>query len=138
MTRLPRRTIKTLTLTFLFAAGCGGGGSTSTGSGPPGVDGSKEVTATTAADKMSVCDWYANLVGGYGAPSSCPLAVLQAPPSQADCTSQFPSCAVTVSDFAACVVAMIDAQNQCTQAAIDAAEASTACATVLPANCFGM
>ncbi|HTA20081.1 MAG TPA: hypothetical protein VK989_12355, partial [Polyangia bacterium] len=84
---------------LLFAAGCGGGsGSTSTGSGPAGVDGSKEVTATTPAEKMSVCDWYANLVGGYGTTSPCSMAVLQAPPTQAACTSEFPSCAVTVSD----------------------------------------
>ena len=138
MSHFSCRAIKTLMLAFLFAAGCGGGGSTSTGSGPAGVDGSKDITATTPAEKMAVCDWYANLVGGYGAPSSCALAVLDSPPSQADCTSQFPSCAVTVSDFADCVVAVIDAQKQCPQAALDAAEASTACATVLPANCFGM
>ncbi len=133
-----RSRIATLTLTFLFAAGCGSGESTSTstGTGPVGVDGSKQVTATTPTEKMSVCDWYANLAGGYGTTSPCAMALLQAPPSQAGCAAQFPSCAVTVSDFATCVVAVIDAQKQCTEFAITQAEVSPSCATVISANCF--
>ncbi len=137
MTQLSRPAVKALTLTFLLVAGCGGGESTSTGTGPAGVDGSKQVTATTPAEKVAVCDWYANLVGGYGTTSPCAMALLQAPPSQAGCTAQFPSCAVTVSDFAACVVAMIDAQKQCTEFAITQAEVSPSCATVISASCFG-
>jgi hypothetical protein len=136
MSQFSRRAITTLTLTLLVAAGCGGAVSTSTGTGPVGVDGSKQVTATTPAEKMSVCDWYANLAGGYGTTSPCAMALLQAPPSQAGCTAQFPSCAVTVSDFATCVVAVIDAQKQCTEFAITQAEVSPSCATVISANCF--
>jgi hypothetical protein len=117
--------------------GAAGNGAMSGAAGQPaGVDGSKSLLDATDADMTATCDWYASLVGGYGAQSTCGSSVLNAPPSQADCLAQFPACDVTFSNFEACVVAVVGAQMDCTGTSVQDAESSVACADVVPAGCF--
>jgi hypothetical protein len=115
-----------------LTAGCGGG----SGNGAPAVDGNTQISATTAADKMSLCNWFAGLSGGYGAVPTCSMALITAPPSEADCVSTFPDCAVPVSTFETCVNAIVAAQNTCTQASISAVQSDPNCVTVGQAGCF--
>jgi hypothetical protein len=105
---------------------------------PAGIDGSKQVVDATDADKTATCDWFASLVGGYGTAPICAGPELSAPASQADCVTQFPSCDVTFSDFAACVIAVTSAQNQqpCDPDAVQTAVASSTCGAI-PVSCFG-
>jgi hypothetical protein len=84
----------------------------------------------------ATCDWYAGLVGGYAATSTCGSAALHAPADRAECESSFPSCDVTIADFAACVVAVTNAQKACTDTSVRDAESSDVCAAVIPAGCF--
>jgi|KBSMisStandDraft_5_1062788.scaffolds.fasta_scaffold1695817_1 hypothetical protein len=112
-----------------LGAGCGGSSS-------PNVNGSTQISATTDADKMSLCNWFAGLSGGYGSAPTCSMAVITAPPSEAECVSSFPDCAVPVSTFEACVRTIVAAQNTCTQASIAMAESDPNCATVGQAGCF--
>jgi hypothetical protein len=119
----------------------GGGGSAGTGTGgavapPAGVDGTKSIANATAADQMATCDWFANLAGGYGASSTCPSGVLQAPETQAACLMTFPTCDVTFADFEACVVAVVHGQQACTSTSVRDAQSSDACTSVIPAGCF--
>jgi hypothetical protein len=123
------------------SAGTSGGGAGTTGAGgavapPAGVDGTKALSSATAADATATCDWYAMLVGGYGATSTCGSAALHAPPSQADCLATFPTCDVTFADFEACVVAVVRAQQACSATSVKDAESSDVCASVIPAGCF--
>ncbi|HLK91654.1 MAG TPA: hypothetical protein VKZ18_17310 [Polyangia bacterium] len=119
---------------LLLAIGCGGGGGASVG--PAGVDSSTLVSAASDTDKGALCDWYAGMVGGYGATATCAMAQITAPPDQATCVSQFPACDVTVALFEDCVEKLISAQNSCTQAALDSAESAASCQTVGMARCF--
>jgi len=128
MTRL----VRTLVLATMVAAGCGGGG----GSGPAGVDGTKQISAVNDMEKASLCDWFAAKVGGYGTTPACPDAFLEAPPSKAECLADFPSCAVTVSQFESCVEKIVAAQNACTQEAFLGVLGDANCQTVENANCF--
>jgi len=116
-----------------LGAGCSSSG---TSGGDPGVNGSTQISAATDADKMNLCNWFAGLSGGYGSTSSCSMALITAPPSEADCVSTFPDCAVPVSTFEACVRTIVAAQNTCTQASIAAAAADPNCSTVGQAGCF--
>ena len=100
------------------------------------MDSTKQVTAVNDADKASLCDWFVGMVGGYGAPATCDLAELSAPPDKATCTADFPVCAVTIAQFEGCVTKMVSAQNTCTAAAINAAIASPECDAVGMAGCF--
>jgi hypothetical protein len=113
-----------------LVAGCGGS------SNLPPVDGTKQISSVSPADKASLCDWFSNLVGGYGTPSTCSMAVLSAPTDQADCLGSFPTCAVPVSTFETCVQALVSAQQTCTEQSMTAAETSAACVTVGQAGCF--
>ena len=116
-----------------------GGTSGTTGGLPAGVDGNKQVVDATDADKAATCDWFAGLVGGYNAQAACTGVVLSAPASQADCVASFPTCDVTFTEFAACVVAVTDAQKvqPCDATAVQTAATSTTCGAV-PASCFGV
>jgi hypothetical protein len=116
-----------------LCAGCSSGG---TSGGDPGVNGSTQISAATEADKMNLCNWFAGMVGGYGATTSCSMALIEAPPSEAECVSTFPNCAVPVSTFEACVRTIVAAQNTCTQASITGAETDPNCNTVGQAGCF--
>src|SRR5581483_3970585 len=111
---------------------CAGWGSSSS----PAVDGNTQISATTNADKVNLCNWYAGLAGGYGSMPACSMALLMAPPSEADCVSTFPDCAVPVSTFEACVQTVIAAQKTCTQASIASAQSDPNCAAVGQAGCF--
>jgi len=117
----------------LSMSACGG---TGTSPGPSGVDSSKQVSAVTDADKGALCDWFAGMVGGYGATSTCADAALEAPPDKASCMSDFPNCAVTIAVFESCVSRMVSAQNTCTAEALTAASTATDCQTVGQAGCF--
>jgi hypothetical protein len=119
----------------------GGAGASATGAGgavapPAGVDGTKTLANASDTDRTATCDWFAMLAGGYDTMSSCGSAVLSAPPTQGDCLSTFPACDVTFSDFEACVVAVIHAQQACTDTSVRDAESSADCASVIPAGCF--
>ena len=120
------------TTAIALVAGCGG----SSSDGNPPVDGTQQVSAIDATDKMNLCNWFAGLVGGYGSTPTCSMALISAPPSEADCISSFPTCAVPVSTFEACVRTIVSAQATCTQASIAMAEADPNCATVGQAGCF--
>jgi hypothetical protein len=116
-----------------LCAGCSSGG---TSGGDPGVDGNTQISATSAADKMNLCNWFAGLSGGYGSTPKCSMALITAPPSEAECVSTFPDCAVPVSTFEACVRAIMAAQDTCTQASISMVQSDPNCATVGQAGCF--
>jgi hypothetical protein len=103
---------------------------------PSSVDGTKKVADATTADLSAICDWFAGLVGGYGAPRTCSTAILTAPLSQADCVGSFPPCDVTFSDFEACVSVVTQAQATCTGSSVADAHDSDTCAPVTNAGCF--
>jgi hypothetical protein len=111
-----------------LCAGCGGSG--------PNVDGNKQISATTDADKMSLCNWFAGLSGGYGSQPTCSMTLISAPPSEAECVSTFPDCAVPVSTFEACINTIVAAQNTCTPTSIASAQSDPNCNTVGQAGCF--
>jgi hypothetical protein len=67
-----------------LAAGCG---SSSNDPGSPPVDGNTQISAATATDKMNLCNWYVGMVGGYGSTATCSMALLTAPPTEADCVT---------------------------------------------------
>lgn len=119
---------------LFLIAGCGGG--SSGGGGPSDVDSTKQISAVTDAEKSSLCDWFADKTGGYGAASSCEQAVLTAPPNKDACMTDFPTCSVMIGTFETCVNAVIAAQNTCTDQALLSAEGSSACQTVGAAGCF--
>ena len=117
-----------------LAAGCGGG-SASSSDNPP-VDANLQISAASDTDKMNLCNWFTGMVGGYGAAATCSLAFLTPPPSEAVCVAEFPSCAVPVSTFEACVRTVIAAQETCTQASMAMAQQDPNCVTVGTAGCF--
>ena len=116
----------------VLAAACGG----TAGDGPGGVDRSKQVSTVTEADKAALCDWFAPMVGGYGATHPCAQAFITAPPDKATCIAEFPVCAVTVGAFADCIAIIVAAQNTCTDASLASAAANPACSSSGPGNCF--
>lgn len=118
---------------LLLAIGCGSGGGVA---GPAGVNASEPVSAASDADKGALCDWYAGMVGGYGAPATCAMAQITAPPDKATCISQFPVCNVTVAVFEDCFQRFAAAQDTCTQAALSSAAAAPSCQSVAMAGCF--
>jgi hypothetical protein len=122
-------------------AGAGGAGAAGAAAGAPApppssVDASKHLPDATEADLAAICDWFASLVGGYGAPATCSTAILAAPLSLGDCEASFPMCDVPFSDFEACVSAITQAQAACTDTSVADARASDACAPVVAADCF--
>ena len=115
-----------------LAAGCG----SSSSDGSPPVNGNTQISAATDTDKMNLCNWFAGLSGGYGSTASCSMALITAPPSEADCVSTFPDCTAPVSTFEACVRVVVSAQATCTQASISMAQQDPNCTTVGQAGCF--
>ncbi len=118
------------TAAIALIAGCG-----STSSDPP-VDGTKQISAVSDTDKMNLCNWFAGLAGGYGSTPSCSMALITAPPSEADCVTSFPDCAVPVSTFESCIHTIMSAQATCTTASIAMAQQDPNCVTVGNAGCF--
>jgi hypothetical protein len=100
------------------------------------LDSTKQMSAASDVDKRALCDWFAPMVGGYGAASTCGSALFVALPDRATCVSAFPACDVSVGVFQDCVQRMVSAQNACTEAAETAAAASTSCRAVGAARCF--
>lgn len=119
-------------LAVLSVSGCGGGSD----GGPTGVDGNKQISAITPSEKESLCDWFAGKAGGYGTTKTCAEGFLEAPPDKATCLSDFPSCAVKVSIFEACVEKVLAAQATCTTAALAGAMGDADCQAVGTAGCF--
>ena len=86
---------------------------------------------------MNLCNWFAGLAGGYGTTPTCSMALITAPPSEADCISTFPDLRRPGLDVRG--VRPHDrqrAQTTCTQASITMAESDPNCATVGQAGCF--
>lgn len=125
-----------MAVTLAFTAACGGGGGGGSGNGPSGVDRSKQVSAVSDAEKSAVCDWFAPMVGDYGSVPTCAGWIISAPPDKATCISTFPTCAVTVAQFEDCVVAIVAAQNVCTQQSLDDVLVRPDCQAVGAAHCF--
>ena len=114
-------------------AGGGGGGG---GVGMTGLDRSKPISSVTEAEKNTLCDWFAPMVGGYGSTPACALALISAPPDQATCVAEFPACTATIGQFEDCMMAIVTAQTLCTQNAITAAQTKPECIAVAVAGCF--
>jgi hypothetical protein len=91
-----------------------------------GVSRSKTVSSLTDAEKAALCDWYVPQLGGYGAPRTCSMALIDAPADQASCISGFPSCNATVGNLADCLGKVGAAQATCTGVT---ATATSACLT---------
>jgi hypothetical protein len=115
----------------------GTGGNPGTGGSDPnsvsGVSRSKTVSSLTTAEKTMLCDWTAAQFGGYGAPSTCSMALISAPANQADCLASFPTCDATVGNLADCFTKVIAAQTACTNVQL-AAVTTPAC--VSAASCL--
>jgi len=70
-----------------------------------GVPLTTRLDALTPTQKAALCDWVAQLYGGYGMHYSCGgLDRIDGPTTQADCVANMDttSCAATVSDSEAC------------------------------------
>ena len=146
MTRIA--TMAAAALTMLAAAcgggggaggsgGSGGGGGTGGGGGAPlGLDRNKAISTVTEAEKGALCDWYAPMAGGYGAPPVCATGFIHAPPDRATCIADFPSCTVTIGEFQDCIMAILAAQAMCTQAALTEAQTRPEGVAVGAAACF--
>jgi len=132
MTRLATVTAALAMVTMACGSSSNGGNT-----GPTGVDRSKQISTVTEDDKSALCDWFAPMVGGYGTTPACADALLEAPPDKATCLTDFPSCAVTIGQFEDCVVAIVAAQNTCTEASLTAVMARPDCQAVGAAGCFG-
>ena len=112
--------------------GAGGGG----GIGMAGLDRSKPISSVTEAEKDTLCDWFAPMVGGYGSTPACAIALISAPPDKATCVAEFPACTATIGQFEDCMAAIVTAQTACTQNAITAAQTRPECIAVALAGCF--
>jgi hypothetical protein len=132
--------------------GCGGGsgnggidggsgnGGTDGGISPgttSGVTGTKKLPNLTAADRKAICDWTADLYGGYGKIIECGdvggiSVTIYGPASQAECIAEaalVPStCQATVAQAEACVKTLAD----CDESNDDAA-----CAEILVCSSTG-
>jgi hypothetical protein len=130
MTRIA--TLILVAASLALAAGCSSSGS----GGSPDVDSSKQISTVTAAEKTSLCDWFVGMVGGYGSTTTCQDGYIEAPATQAECVSTFPTCAVTVGTFEACVETIVAAQNTCTSQSLSAVQGDPTCQMVGLAGCF--
>ena len=117
--------------------GSGAGGATGGGGvGMTGLDRSKPISSVTEAEKNTLCDWFAPMVGGYGSTPACALALITAPPDKATCVAEFPTCTATIGQFEDCMAAIVVAQTLCTQNAIAAAQTRPECIAVGLAGCL--
>jgi hypothetical protein len=130
MTRVA--TLILVAASLALVIGCSSGGSGSS----PNVEGSKQISATTMAEKINLCDWFVGMVGGYGATPTCQQGFIEAPSDQAECVSTFPTCAVTVGAFEACIETIVSAQTTCTSQSLAAAQTDPTCQMVGAAGCF--
>ncbi len=95
---------------------CGGESSSSV----PNVDSSKGLVALSPGDQQSLCDWVAQLEGGYGHVTRCDAGpFLTAPMDQAMCISvliptaaMHPNCTTTIGQYVPCVQWLL--ANWCT------------------------
>jgi hypothetical protein len=95
------------------AAGSVGTGGTG-GNFVAGVSRTKTVSSLSDAEKAALCDWYVPQLGGYGAATTCTMALIDAPADQATCISSFPNCSATVGNLADCLGKVAAAQMTCT------------------------
>ncbi len=85
--------------------GCGsdGGGTSGGATGESGVASSKTLASLTPAEKGKICDWNAQISGGYGKTMLCGDGTdVSNDVDQASCVADVPSCAATVAQFEAC------------------------------------
>jgi hypothetical protein len=116
--------------------GSGGGATGGGGAGMTGLDRSKPISSVTEAEKDTLCDWFTPMVGGYGSTPACALALITAPQDKATCVAEFPACTATIGQFEDCMMAIVTAQNLCTQNAITAAQTRPECIAVGAAGCL--
>lgn len=91
-------------------AGAGGGSNDAGGSNGPPVDSSKPLSTLSASELAALCDWSAQVQGGYGASAYCEASGehLETPQNQAQCISEVtphynrPTCTTTVGQWTAC------------------------------------
>ena len=128
--------IATMAVTLaVVTMACGGGGGGITPP-PASVDRSQMVSAVSEADKNTLCDWFAPLVGGYGSTPSCPDYLLMADANRMECVASFPVCTLSLGQFEDCIVEIVKAQNACTAQAFASAMANPNCQAAIAANCF--
>jgi hypothetical protein len=104
----------------LSATGCaiilvfleGACGSSAASPGGPHIDSSKRLVSLSVADQLTLCNWLADLEGGYGHVTECEASgiPLVASESEAGCltelsnqASSFPDCPATVGQDVTCL-----------------------------------
>jgi hypothetical protein len=102
-----RLTLPILLSLFALGACSSDGGDGGSGAQPPDT---QSVDSLTNAQRAAVCDWLADLWGGYGKIVSCGSNTLSDPVSQSDCIAKFPTCTATVGEMKACNQAIAAAQ----------------------------
>jgi hypothetical protein len=112
--------------------GSGPGGSGDGGGRRSGVDGTRNVTSLTDAEKTMVCNWFADLLGGYGAADACDAVAISAPPSRVACLARFPSCDARVAVLESCFGMVVEAEQSCSAAAQATAAMSPDCMVAAP------
>ena len=81
---------------------------------PPPVDPAKRVNELSAVELAALCDWMANLLGGYDHLTECGSGVsVRTYKDQAECMRVlFPAgCSILVAEFETCVVAQVPSQG---------------------------
>jgi hypothetical protein len=101
-----RTTGPRLILVALWALAAGGCGDNV----PPGLDGNKSLFDLTPREKGMLCDWGADLYGGYGETHTCADGTnAHAPPSRDQCVGEVLTvCPATVAEFEACATQIHD------------------------------
>ncbi|MBX3258412.1 MAG: hypothetical protein KF782_01760 [Labilithrix sp.] len=95
----------------------------STPAATSGVDPDKTVGELSASEKKQLCDWQADVSGGYGKTTKCDDGVsVSTPKDQAACVQRMnlPSCAATIAEVEACL--KLDAKDPCALAILSAPE----------------
>ena len=90
------------------SSGGASAGSTASGSGLPGAT---RLRALDSAQKGTLCDWYAEKMGGYGATHVCAdMSSVEVVKDQSTCVAaalDFPCPTITVANFEECTLAQV-------------------------------
>jgi len=96
-------------------AGSGGSGTAGTSGALPDVAPDTRLVDLTPEQKGAVCDWYADLYGGYGVTSQCPAGgSTQTYASKDVCVAaglRYACKAASVGDFTTCMVASLPSRG---------------------------
>lgn len=91
-------------------AGAGGGAGGGTAEAPPDISTSTLLTALDDTQRGALCDWHANVLGGYGHVSKCGMVSITFYANQSECVSKLFAtyCAkANVGEFVGCASAKI-------------------------------